>query len=302
VSYPIAASFDPLETDHDVTSVAFSITVPDDGEVVGVSLVRASDGAVLEERFATGWTLDAAEISTPDAFERGQTVDLGIEVEATAKTQLYNQLLYSPDGVLWYPYGKPFTGDTVPATFTKLPGSEAGQFMLLVSDGVETKSVTSSTFRVPSLPPQVSILRANRWTTADAEGVLAEASAAGVGDVAVDEEPGEPRNLATPVTATAGSLVSLNAKAVDERGRDLAPTELTWEVRDAQGLLIASGNTPLGERFAYRFEVPGTYTVSVRGVDTPTELATSDTIEVVVSPPGLPDASAVDAFRKGSTA
>lgn len=82
----------------------------------------------------------------------------------------------------------------------------------------------------------------------------------------------------------------------------LAPTELTWEVRDAGDLLLASGRTPLGERFAYRFEVTGTYVVTVRGVDTPTDLTTTDTIEVVVSLPGLPDASAVDAFRKGAVA
>ncbi|MFB6191791.1 MAG: dockerin type I domain-containing protein [Haloarculaceae archaeon] len=281
---PLAVGFTSVEGERFDRST-FSVAVQDNGTVRAIGLVNADTGEVIDSRQATAWELEEASIRTPQQFARGQPVDVGVDVAGGVPPMNYKRLLYSPapERGFWYPIGRPTTGDKIPVTFTELPGGDDARFLLLVSDGVATRFAVSDPFVVPPAPPAVSIERNERFEV-------------DTGQASPPDSPPvqEIRNVAGPVTATVGAPVSIDARARDQHGGRLGSESVRWTATDDRGRVAA---TDAGRRFTHRFRTPGTYVVDVEVVDPETELAATDSIDVLVGPPPLPDADAVAALE-----
>lgn len=281
----------------------FVVALPDDGTIVGLSLIDPETGDVLDAVDAGEWELAGVEFDVPAGIERGQATDIGVNVVADTDRTLYKRLLYSPDGELFYPYGPAFTGDTAPVLFEELPGSEAATFLLLVSDGVHTEFAESPAFGLSNAPPEVSIARTERWRTVSSAEKEPNLGAVGVADVS-PAEAGEPTDRVTttipvekPVDVGVGQSVSLDASGQDEYGNPLPASAYAWTIissgPEGKPILQAAG---AGPRFDRSFRVPGTYGVVVRVEDPETGLVETDSITIEVTAPPLPDRETYETF------
>lgn len=295
-TFGIEASFEPIEGET-VEEASFSFALPDQGAVRALRLIDAGTGEPLDAFETTGFEVQEAGVSVPAEFDRGRTYELDVVVEAQSESTLYRQLMYSPDGEGWIPYSEVFVEGTPAVEFTDVPGGPAARFMLLVGDGVRTRRFESETFAVDPLPPRVEITRANRLTLESADGAdLGGGSHDHGGDGETDGLEGEIVNVAGPVETVVGATVSLQAHGTSQQWAPLPPAGLAWTIERQDGEAVQPLASGVGERFIHRFERPGTYTVTVTGTDPATELTGTDEIDVVVSPPSLPDAETVEAF------
>lgn len=302
VHIDIGASFEPLEQET-VDRSAFSFSVPDNGTIEDIQLLD-TDKNVLDE--FTNYEPEGVEatMEIPLEFERDELYTLNIDIPAESDVvTFYRRLLYSPDGENWLPFGPTFTDDTYPVRFTEEPGGKRAQFMLLISDGVRTKRVKSEPFTVPSRPPEVRIDRAHRWV-AEVEGEEDDTSGnddnggRGRRDAQADVEIDEIYNAADPIETVVGATVSVRGVGLDERGIELPPDWLFWEVMTEDGAPVQVTGSAKGNRFVHQFGQTGTYTVRVRGHDRRIERSATDEIVVEVSEPPLPPTRAVKAFTR----
>ena len=279
----------------------FTVAVPEESGVVGLSLVDPATDEELDSLAAGEWTLTGVEFDLP-AVQRGQAAEVGVDVDADTDRTLYKRLLYSPDGELFYPYGPAFTGDSAPVLFEELPGGEAATFLLLVSDGVRTEFAESPAFDLAHAPPEVSIARTERWRTISNPAKDPNLGAVGVTDVGTGVA-GEPTDRVTttvqvvePVDVGVGQSVSLDASGQDEYGNPLPPSAYAWTIvfGGAEKPILLPGGT--GPRFERTFRLPGTYTVVVKVTDPATGLTETDSIEVEVTEPPLPDGETYETF------
>jgi ferredoxin len=242
---------------------------------------------------------DAAGLDIPPVFERDQPYEIPVTVETEDGFEPeHRRLFYRTRSEAWKPWGRPFTGDNVTVQFTTEPGGSEGQFLLLVSNGLTTRSVTSSTFELPPLPPDVDLPRGQRWI-ADLEETDDNEDGDGENtDEEGDFEITDVRNVAGPVEVTAGGVVSLKVQGTDEEGVPLPSRNVEWTIEDDDGDEVPVVGSAVGERLFHRFQQPGIYTVGVTGTDPVTELSDTDEIEVIVTDPPLPDRETVAKFNK----
>lgn len=276
LTVPFEKSFEPLHGET-VEESAFSFTLPDNGDIEAVRLLDAGTEDQLDAYEATGFEFDDATVETPVVFERDQDYEVTVNVQADSDATLYRQLLYSPDdGETWLPYSETFTGNTQPVFFSDGPGGDTARFMLLVSDGIQTERVESSSFEVPSLPPTVDIRGAQRLAVED----------------------GDLQDVADPVDAVVGSEVTLRAGVTDQFGESLSGEAIEWTVVDEAGESVSITSSAVGEEFRHRFTRQGTFTVTATGTDPATELSATDEIQVAVGRPPLPSQEVVDQFQQ----
>jgi hypothetical protein len=276
LTIPFEKSFEPLHGET-VDESAFSFVLPDGGDIEAVRLLDAGTEDQLDAYEATGFELDSASVETPDAFQRGQDYEVTVDVQTDSDATLYRQLRYSPDdGETWLPYSETFTGNTQQVFFSDGPGGDSARFMLLVSDGIQTERVESSSFEVPSLPPTVEISGAHEWAVED----------------------GDLQDVAEPVDAIVGSEVTLRAGVTDQFGEELSGDAIEWSVVDEAGESVPITGSAVGERFRHRFTRQETFTVTATGTDPATGMSATDEIQVVVGRPPLPSQDAVDQFQQ----
>ena len=290
-SLPVGVSFDPPHVNATVEKQPFTVRVPDDGELTAATLVDADTGEELDAYRDTGWELESATVDTPDSFTREEAQPIEVDVSADADGPLYRQLFYSPDGETWHPYANQFREGAPAIRFTREAGGTAAQFMLLVSDGIRTESVTSDQFEVPALGPTVEIPRGFRTVTETVEeGDGTDSTSSDAGGTPLDVET-ETERVDRTVTTQVGKQASLTVRATDERGRELPPTDVEWTLRGPSGDGIDINGQSVGDTVTHQFRAPGTCVLEVYGTDSRTGETASDSVEVVVDPPPLPDVS-----------
>ncbi|MGM0591916.1 MAG: PKD domain-containing protein [Halobacteriota archaeon] len=300
-SFPVSVDFESAPTEaEDAKQWPFSVALQDNGTIQSIRLVSAETEQTLDTVESTGWSYGGSSFALPERFERNASTEIGVQVKASSETTLRKRLMYTPDGVTLYPYGPSFTESEYTAGFEDLPGGEEAQFVLLVSDGVQTKLVESPTFAVPHAPPTVSIDRNERWVRVDEPTKQRGADSTGTTDGEPDDRSPVFEKVTRPVETTVGARVALDAAGQDEFGRELSGKTLRWSVVDQNGERVSSVEQSTGTRFAHRFTKPGTYTVSVVAIDPETELTATDSIQVRVSTPPLPTQTEYDAFEKAS--
>lgn len=306
VDINVGASFEPLEQET-VDRSAFSFSVPDNGTIEDIKLLDTDENVIDEFTNYEPEGIDAT-VDIPPEFERDELYTLHVDIPAESdEVTFYRRLLYSPDGENWLPYGRTFTDDTYPVRFTEEPGGKNAQFMLLISDGVRTKRVKSESFALPSRPPEVQIDRAHRWVAegggeegeTDGDDENGERGRGNAGrDAPEDVEIDEIRNAADPIETVVGATVSVRGVGLDERGIELPPDWLSWEVTEEDGAPVQVTGSAKGNRFVHQFDRTGTYTVVVEGSDRRIGRSATDEIVVEVSEPPLPPTGAVKAFTR----
>ena len=290
---PVEVSFEVSEGHESGEKAVYSFRVPDDGEITGIMLRDADTDELLDEHVGTDYELTTAELSAPESFDREQDYTLDVTVESDAAGQLYRQLFFRGADGTWLPWGNQFTGDSVDVRFTVEPGGTDAQFLLLVSDSVNTKQATSSTFELPPLPPTVEIPRGQRWIVEYEDGD-GEADVAGSREDAVDDvEVANRENVGGTVEGTVGAQLAIDVRA-HQRGERLPAENIEWTVDGGE---IEPNGSAVGTQFRHRFSRPGSYTVSVSGTDPETNLSTTDEIDVEIGDPPLPDESTLRQFR-----
>ncbi|WP_254831423.1 DUF6517 family protein [Haloglomus salinum] len=298
---PLAGRFeDGLEEYGDEPARPFTVPVADNGTVSSITLVDADTGEPLDRLAPTDFRLEEASFDLPERFGRDQPTPVAVDLAAEAEGPLYTQLLYTPDGTTLYPFSSVRTDGEFTAAFDGLPGGERARFVLLVSDGVDTRFVTSDPFTVEPAAPDVRIARNERYVVEgpapeDEQRERRQLRDDGGSSDRAGEEVGDQdlttRRVGGPVRAVAGESVSLSASTRDEWGRSLPVSAVSWQATDENGRTVARQS---GTPFTHRFARPGTYEVTVTGTDPDTGLSDTDTIQVVVSAPPLPDAGQVD--------
>lgn len=302
---PLAGRFeDGLEEYGDDPERPFTVPVADNGTVSTIRLVDPDSGETLDRLAPTDFTLEEASFDRPDRFGRDQPTPVTVDLATDADGPLYTQLLYTPDGTTLYPFTSVRTDGEFTASFEGLPGGERARFVLLVSDGIDTQFVASDPFTVAAGAPDVRITRNERYVVEGEapEGEQQDRQAGRDGRESSDdagEEVGDQdltvRRVGGPVRAVVGESVSLSVSTRDEWGRSLPDSAVSWQVTDEDGRTVARQS---GTPFTHRFVRPGTYEVAVTGTDSDTGRSDSDTIQVVVSAPPLPDADQVAAFNE----
>lgn len=309
VELGIRALFETAEGEQ-VEEMGFNYAFPDGGEIRAISLVDAETEERLDGYESSDFTVQEAAVEVPEEFERGEASEVAVSVQAESNVQLFRQLLYSPDGENWLPYTGAFTDDSVTVEYTDGPGGEAARFLLLVSDGVRTEQFESSTFVMPPEPPKVRIARAQKLAVTDANASITGGGSGGSengsgGENAAGEAEAVDatiENVGGPVETVVGATVSLQAYGTTEQGAELGPEQFEWSIEGPDGEQVAAVGSLAGERIVHRFASPGVYTVEVVGTDQASGLSAVSTIDVVVSPPPLADASAVQEFLEAREA
>lgn len=67
-------------------------------------------------------------------------------------TNIYHQLLYSPNGLDWHPIGSETLNNETMVNFRNVPGSNSGILRLMISDGVKVEYIDRS-ISLSDLPP-----------------------------------------------------------------------------------------------------------------------------------------------------
>jgi hypothetical protein len=226
----------------DENTSVFSLLLQDDGHITGLNLTD-SYGSSQAYAGDTGFTVTGT-LNSPTSVTRGVPTTIDWSISLTNSSNVWAQLQYSHDNIGWVPISQPTLGSEVDVTFNNLPGNPEAGLRLLLSDGVLTRVIYGDNFSLSNLPPTVEFTSPN------------------------------------PVLVMpAGSVLSVSAKGYDPETGIIPNSSFSWEVRNSQSAVVATGSG--SSSLETVLSTPGTYTVEVTVTD-PAQLEGSATLEVQV--------------------
>lgn len=250
----------PGELERDI--VHYTQTIPDNGELESMMIVNTTDNTVMTEVSVSANILTVG-FQGMDDINRGENATVFWNV-ADNSTTVYSQLMYTPDGVAWYPLGQPTTDFKATVNIHSYRGSNNAQIQILVSEGLSTTAIATDTFVLDNKPPTVEIRRDDRYDTI-------------VDPVDLDQND----MVEKPIHSLIGSTVNLYAFSQDEYGWELPDDSFNWKVLDGTGMILYEVSSAR-KTFTHVFDTPGTYRIIVTGTDPDTGLQATDEIQVEI--------------------
>lgn len=257
VSYRDGGSLDiPIEakfTDHDGFSFNqsyFQFALPDNGQIDGLEVLNDQKDTILASYYETAFNVSGIMLY-PSSFTRNMTTTVAWNLTLGNTTNIYTQLEYSNNGVIWYPIGLPTTGTSTLVKFTTLPGGEKCRFRLQIFDGVNTRRIIGPSFYLSNLAPDIEF----------SHGVVID-------------------------SITAGSHLSIAVSADDPEFGEIGENGISWDIH-LGGDLQDHGHGNIDSQLV----VPGTYEISVTATDLSGVNTTESIFIDVTSPDYLDEAT-----------
>ena len=223
---PIETSFrhpDGLPFNHSY----FNFALPDNGQIDSLDVLNDEKNITLASYHESIFNFTGS-LNYTSVFTRELPTTVGWSLTMTNFTNIYAQLEYSSNGIIWYPIGMPTTGNSALVRFTTLPGGENCRFRLQLSDGVSTQNILGPSFSLSNLAPIIEV----------SHGV--------------------------PITTiSAGSHLSLSFTATDPEFGEIGENYISWRIFDSEGEVDhGHGNTVDSQ-----LVIPGVYEISIEATD-----------------------------------